>query len=203
MSRVIIVVLTVMLVSSSALAQIPNNFVGIYQTQSQVGDIANTINIAHGNTGKNTVSLNIENRQKVVDGVYPLLAKQSQRSVLMQVGKARARRGHVRIRQGLGSAGGQVQIIGSGIRPKYQGQTNTLAGTQVVAKWGGQGRGNGNALQVGTVRANQYGENAAGSTRQSSTINTVQSSSYRGGPGDTGRVTSTVVAVTEQQQFVR
>ncbi|MCH8217872.1 MAG: hypothetical protein IH892_14020 [Planctomycetes bacterium] len=199
MSRATIVVLTVMLVSSSALAQIPYSFVGLYQTQSQVGDIANTINIAHGDVGMNTVSLDIENLQRV-EGVRRLSARQGQHSFLMQVGRAHAHSGHVSILQELGSAAGQIQRIGRGIRPKYQSQTNTLAGTQVVANTGGQGSGN--AFQVGTVKANQYGENAAGYMRQSSTIDSLQNSSYTGDPGDTGRVESTVVAATEQSQAV-
>ena len=196
MSRAMIIVLAVMLVSSSALA----HFVGVEQTQSYLGAISNTVDVSHGINGRNIVSLDIENRQKAVDTVNPLLAKQSQHSALMQVGKARARRGHVSVLQNLGSAGDQIQRIGGGMDPKYQSQTNALGGTQVVASTGG--RGSGNALQVGSVRANQYGENAAGYMRQSSTIDSLQKSSYRGGPGDTGRVTSSVTGHTQQTQVI-
>lgn len=199
MSRSAVVVLAVMVGSSSALARIPYGSVGVYQTQNYVGAIANPIKIDHGHVGTSTASLRVNNSQTVT-GNRHFFAAQGQHAVLMQVGSAHVDGGHVSIRQDLGSAGGQIQAVGSGFSPKYQAQTNILSGKQTVTNTGGQGTGN--AYQVGTVRSNQISVNAAGSARQSSTLRSLQNASYTGGRGDTGKVTSTVVAATEQQQFV-
>ena len=203
MSRATIVVLTVMWVSSSALAQIPNSFVGVFQTQSQVGTILNSINNDLGGVGSSTVSLGIDNLQSAVGRQFS--ARQGQQGLLMQVGKISAKNGTLSLAQNLGSEGRQVQVVGGGIGPKFQGQTNTLSGNQGVFKIAGASgsSGSGNALQVGTVRSQQFGQNAAGFMRQSSTIDSLQSSIFTGGPGDIGRTGNTVSIVTEQRQFMR
>ena len=189
----------VLLISTAAMAQLPLDFIGAYQTQNTVGAITNSVQIEHGNKGENIVSVHIGNSQKV-DNVHHLKAKQDQDTFLMQVGKACADSGTVAIAQELGSVGVQVQAIGSGIAPKQQAQGNALVGAQVIGKSGGKGQGN--AFQVGKVGSSQYGENAAGSVAQSSSIKSFQDSSYHGDAGYIGLVTSTVAAETSQEQIV-
>jgi hypothetical protein len=189
----------VLLVSTAAMAQIPMGFVGAYQTQNLVGAITNSVQIEHGNIGQNTVSVDIKNRQEV-DNVHHLYANQGQDTFLMQIGKACADSGTVAIAQELGTVGVQVQAIGSGIAPKQQAQGTGLAGAQVIAKSGGIGQGD--AFQVGNVKSQQYGENAAGSIEQNSSIKSFQDSHYMGSAGNIGLVTSTVTAETSQEQIV-
>ncbi len=189
----------VLLISTAAMAQLPVDFVGAFQTQDLVGAISNTVALEHGDHGQNTVSVNIGNSQ-AIDNVHHMYAEQDQDAFLMQIGKACADCGIVHVAQELGTVGAQVQAIGSGIAPKQQAQGMGLVGVQAVAKSDGMGMGN--AFQVGDVSSSQYGENAAGWVDQSSSVQSFQDSTYNGAAGNVGMVTSSVTATTSQEQIV-
>jgi hypothetical protein len=132
----------VLLISTAAMAQVPTNFVGAYQTQNLVGAITNSVQLGLDGFGQNIVSLKINNNQ-TLDNVQHMIANQGQDTFLMQVGKAFADGGIVAITQELSTVGSQGQAIGSGIAPKQQTQGLGLVGAQANAKPDGQGGENG------------------------------------------------------------
>ena len=205
MSRVTIVVLTVILVSSSAMASgtpaPPPPFVGINQTQLQVAGITNAIEVGHGTSGSSVISLDIDNTQRV-SAFHDTSASQSQHGFLLQVGSATADSGLIAVGQALFANGAQAQIIGTGHQSLGQIQSANLVGAQAVSKVMWTGAASGTAFQVGSLRSSQMGDNTAATANQTSQINSFQTSSYTGEPGDGGTVGSTVTGATLQTQTV-
>ena len=196
MSRVTIVVLTVLLASSSALAA-PS----IEQIQAQIGGITNDVVIFHGTSGSSVTSLDIDINQRV-SAFHDTSASQSQHGFLLQVGSARADSGLIAVGQALFTDGAQAQIIGTGHQSLGQVQGANLVGAQAVSKVMATGAASGNAFQVGSLRSSQFANNTAATASQTSQINSFQTSSYTGEPGDGGTVGSTVTGSTLQSQTV-
>ena len=208
MSRVTIVVLTVMLVSSLAQAQappppnpLPPPFVGVIQTQALVGAITNSLEIAHGTRGSSVTSLDIDNQQRV-RAFHDTSARQSQHGFLLQVGSATADSGIIAVGQALFADGAQAQVIGAGHQSLGQVQSANLVGAQVVSKVMWTGGASGRAFQVGGLGSSQFANNSAARANQASQIKSVQTSSFTGEPGDGGTVGSTVTGSTLQSQTV-
>ena len=196
MSRVTIVVLTVLLVSSSVLAA-PS----IEQIQAQIGGITNDIVIWHGTIGSSVTSLDIDNRQRVL-AFHDTSARQSQNGFLLQIGSASADSGLIAVGQALITDGAQAQLIGTGHQSLGQVQGANLVGAQAVSRVMATGAASGNAFQVGSLRSSQFANNTAATATQTSQINSFQTSTYTGEPGDGGVVGSTVSGSTLQSQTV-
>lgn len=196
MSRVTIVVLTLMLVSSSVLAA-PS----ITQIQAQIGGITNDIVIWHGTSGSSVTSLDIDNRQRVL-AFHDTSARQSQNGFLLQIGSASADSGLIAVGQALITDGAQAQLIGTGHQGLGQVQGANLVGAQMISKEMATGSASGTAFQVGSFGSSQSANNTAATANQSSQISSAQISNYTGEPGDGGVVGSTVSGSTLQSQTV-
>ena len=196
MSRVTIVVLTVMLVSSAASAQ-----GSISQAQLQLGELENMVAISHGASGLSVTSLDIDNHQ-IIDAFHDTSASQSQHGFLLQVANAEADSGLIIVLQALGTGGIQAQVIGIGHASMGQAQTQSLVGVQSVSKDPISGAASGTAFQVGDLHSSQFGQNTAAESHQTSDITTFQVSTYVGEAGDGGVVGSSVLGFTEQTQSV-
>lgn len=128
------------------------------------------------------------------------MAGQCQDVGLYQEGAADGACAIIGINAFLDAGGAQEQTIGASTQPKSQGQSLGMASDQVLFRSDGGGGGwannQANLLQV------QAGKNPAGSVRESSAIDTWQTSSVDGAANSTATLATSMNACTNQAQVV-
>jgi hypothetical protein len=195
-----LVVATVMLVGSSAFAQVPGVTGGVLHFQDFGTTMLNGVSLLNGSqqaTSSNWAT--IQNEQHSV-GTCGLFACEDQTAFFSQVGNATGCCALVDLDQSVLALGTQQQTIGEGVDPKLETQTLTLSGTQLVSKADGGGSGTGD--QIMSLRQDQHAGNAIGPMNQSSVVFGAQNSTVSGAPGATGAAGSSLLVTTTQEQVV-
>lgn len=192
MSKVISSLIAVLLVTSVTLADVS-------QTESFLAGLGNGVTLLSCSThaGSNN-SLIIDNKQSGIGS--HATAQEFQLGVFRQVANGNGNSAHVVVVQELGSAGTQLQMIGSGVAPKAQQETLALTAVQGVVR--GAGDGTGTAGQFAAVAQGQTGTNVAGAVSQSSALVASQDAFVTGIPQSTGMAGSTTQVATSQTQLV-
>jgi hypothetical protein len=186
-------------VLADTVVTIPDGFSGAFQTQTNNNEIANAVDLEHGDTASNIVGLQVGDNQSI-QNTFHLQACQNLNAALAQDAEAMANSGIVVVAQDLGNSGAQWQLIGSGVASKAQGQQLGLSGTQSVTK--SQGEASATALQTGLTQAGQTGSNDTGTLNEGSNVASMQYSSITGSPGTIAAVGSAVTSTTSQSQMV-
>lgn len=128
------------------------------------------------------------------------MAGQCQTAGLYQEGAADGACAIIGVNAFLDAGGAQEQTIGASTQPKSQGQSLGMAADQVLFRSDGAGGGwannQANLFQV------QTGKNSAGSVRESSTIDTWQTSAVNGAANSTATLATSMNACTTQAQVV-
>lgn len=202
MSKVIasFVVVAVMLVGTSALADLPGISGGTLHFQEFSTTALNGLSLMNGQQeGYSSNWATIQNDQYSV-GDCGLFACESQTAFISQVGEAWGMCALIDLDQSVLALGMQQQTVGDGVGPKLETQSLALTGTQLVAKADGGGAVNGN--QIMTLHQDQNAGNASGPMNQSSTVFGAQNTNLNGAPGATGAAGSSLVVTTSQEQMV-
>ena len=202
MSKVIasLVVVAVMLVGTSAFAQVPGITGGVLHFQDFGTTMLNGVTLNNGQqTATSSNWATIQNNQHSV-GVCGLFACEDQTAFFSQVGTADGYCALVDLDQSVLAAGTQQQTIGEGVDPKLETQTLTLNGSQLASKADGGGTVTGD--QIMSLRQDQVAGNAIGPMNQSSTVFGAQHTNVAGAPGATGAAGSSLLIMTTQEQMV-
>ncbi|MBN1509352.1 MAG: hypothetical protein JW955_21075 [Sedimentisphaerales bacterium] len=197
MLKVVAVSVAVVLLAGSA--SFGQSVVGaINQIQNTTIGLGNTIQLMQGSQAADAIqNLAVANDQagNRACGAY---ASQSLLANLAEIGHASGDCGIVAVIQGLDAVGSQAQAIGDCCDPKSQAQSLVMLAQQGLVKSEGPGAGNG--LHQIVLREEQAAGNPAGTTRESSAILGLQSSTLSGAACATGGVNSSMNVSTVQSQ---
>jgi hypothetical protein len=157
----------------------------------------NGINLSHGSQNANSDNFaTIQNDQQSV-GSCGTFAREGQTAFFNQVGEAHGECALIDLDQSILGLGAQQQQIGDGTDPKYEAQSLTLDGQQLVSKTDGGGSAIGD--QIMTLSQDQ---NGGSGLNQSSTVFGTQNTTVNGMPGATGAAGSQLFVTTTQEQMV-
>lgn len=196
-----LVVAAVMMVGSSASADIGNITSGVLHFQDFSSTLLNGVSLMHGSQEASSSNFaTIQNQQHAV-GSCGTFARENQTAFFNQVGDAYGNCTLADLDQSILALGTQQQTIGDGTAPKFEAQALTLSGEQLVSKTDGQGTVNGN--QIMTLSQEQGAQGASGPMDQSSVVFGTQNTVISGAPGATGAAGSSLFVTTSQEQLVQ
>jgi hypothetical protein len=202
MSKVIasLVVATVMLVGSSALATVPSITGGVLHFQDFGTTMLNGVTLNNGQqTATSSNWATVQNNQNSL-GDCGLFACEDQTAFFSQVGNADGYCALVDLDQSVLALGTQQQTIGEGVGAKHETQNLTVNGSQVASK--GDGGGTVTGDQIMTLSQDQHAGNASGPMNESSVVFGAQHTNVSGAPGATGAAGSSLLVMTTQEQLV-
>lgn len=192
-----LVVAAVMMVGSSAWADIGSIDSGILHFQEFTTTALNGVSLMHGD--QQAYSSNwatLQNDQHSV-GECGLFACENQTGFFSQVGNADGYCSLIDLDQSVMALGSQQQTVAPGAGPKLETQSLVLNGTQLLSKADGGGSVNGD--QIMSLRQDQ---NTSGPMNQSSVVFGAQNTCIDGAPGATGAAGNSLVVTTLQEQMV-
>jgi len=193
MSKVLTSLIAVLLVTSVTLADVS-------QTEQFLAGLGNGVTLLDCQTvACSNNNLIIDNKQGAVSGCYTM-ANEFQTGIFRQAANANGICAAIGAIQEIGTAGMQLQMIGSGVEGKQQQETLSLTAQQTVTKASGQGTGM--ADQMAALAQGQNGANNAGGVNQSSAVVSCQDAFITGIPTAQGMAGSTTQVATSQTQIV-